>query len=409
MSERTDLYDHKTEIIEMLTGFIRIPSVNPGEGSIDNYIYGENRYIEYVSVLLKNKGYFCTEQEVLPGRSNLVISKNKSLGEKPIVLFQTHSDVVDVQEMKNAFIPGLMEGRITGRGSCDAKGQLCTMIMAMELLGDQINNLPFDICISLCCDEEFKHRGVDEFLNWKYKEKVVLAIVGEPTGLRFASACKGSIRFCIETKGLAAHTSTPEKGENAIYLMAKIVQLLHQKAEKITMCKKDSRCGNATLSVSIINGGTIVNSVPDRCVIHVDRRMIPGENWKEVYQEIQDIIYSEIEEEEKLRIKFNVPYLIDPSYSSDISEKLECFINDVSVKYRLEEGIAGLSYGCDASKLAKWGVPVLVFGPGSIEQAHTNEEYIELNQIVKAVNILKDLILGLAEGDKEIGNIGNNY
>lgn len=388
----------KREISQILKEFVEIPSVNPGDCKLeDNKYFGEAAFVEHVYEMCCANGYYCEKQEVLPGRSNLLIHMSECLGEKPIVLFQTHSDVVDVKEMKDAFSPKIREGKLWGRGSCDAKGQLCAMFLAMEQLKEQKEKLPFDLCLALCCDEEFQHRGVDEFLNWKYRDKVVFAVVCEPTELRLACACKGSIRFCIETTGIAAHTSMPEKGENAIYLMAKIIQIFQNKIEKQTVCRCDSACKNATVAVSLIQGGTIVNSVPDYCIIHIDRRMIPGETWEVVYQEMQDMVCKELSDNEKMRVIFQKPYLTDPSYGTKLEEDKKQIVKEVLKKHGLHEQIIGLPYGCDASKLAKWGIPVFVFGPGSIEQAHTKEEYIEINQIGKASEVLKDLVLKFTE------------
>ena len=399
----------RREISQILKAFVEIPSVNPGDCRLEeDSSFGEANFVDYVYKIFCTKGYYCEKQEVLPGRCNLLIHMSECLGEKPIVLFQTHSDVVDAKEMEGAFSPKIHEGKLWGRGSCDAKGQLCAMLLAMEQLKEQKENLSFDLCLSLCCDEEFKHRGVDEFLNWEYKNKVVFAVVGEPTELRLASACKGSIRFCIETTGIAAHTSMPEKGENAIYLMAKIIRIFQNKIEKRTVCRNDSECGNATVAVSLIKGGTIVNSVPDNCVIHIDRRMIPGETWETVYQEIKNMVCEELSENEKTRVIFQKPYLTDPSYGIKLEEDMKRSIREVLKKHNLNEKIIGLPYGCDASKLAKWEIPVFVFGAGSIKQAHTKEEYIEIDQIVKASEVLKDLVLNLTEKESNYGGFGRN-
>lgn len=410
MREKINLTEYEIKIGQMLSDFVKIPSVNPGECAIEeDNTFGEYNFVNYVYEMFREKGYYCEKQEVLHGRSNLLIHICECLGEKPIVLFQTHSDVVDAKEMERAFCPEISGGKLRGRGSCDAKGQLCVMLMVMEQFKKQADKLPFDPCLSLCCDEEFKHRGVDKFLNWEYRDKVRFVFVGEPTELEVAAACKGSIRFCIETTGVAAHTSLPEKGENAIYLMAKIIQIFQNKIEQQTTCKKDLKCGTATVAVSLIQGGTIVNSVPDHCVIHVDRRMIPGEDWKSVYQEIQKLIYEELSEKERTRVKFQAPYLTDPSYGAEITEDMNGVIKAVLKKHGLNEEIIGLPYGCDASKLAKWGVPVFVFGPGSIKQAHTKEEYIELAQIVKATEVLAELVLKLTERGGDGGIFGKNY
>lgn len=382
----------------LLKELVEIPSVNPGNLEIcDNSIFGESNYVRFVSHLMEEKGYYCSVDEVLPGRPNLIIRTSKNIGNKPIILLQTHSDVVGVDGMEEPFRAHLDESKLWGRGSCDAKGQLCTMILTLDLLKPIINDLPFDICIALCCDEEYQHRGVDKFLDWEFRNLVKLAIVGEPTELKLASACKGSIRFSVETKGIAAHTSMPEKGVNAIYLMAKIINLVDEKIIPEYEEKIDEKCGKATIAVSLIEGGNVVNAVPDHCIIHIDRRMIPYENWEEVYTYIKSVILDDLSKEEKKRVIFNNPYLIDPSYKSKLPATLEAQVQDVMIRHNLSSEIIGLPYGCDASKIAKWQIPVFVFGPGSIKQAHTKKEYIEIQEIIEAILTLKDLILSFAK------------
>ena len=116
---------------------------------------------------------------------------------------------------------------------------------------------------------------------------------------------------------------------------------------------------------------------------------------------INDILHCEqrhhYHSNEKMRVIFQKPYLTDPSYGTKLEEDKKQIVKEVLKKHGLHEQIIGLPYGCDASKLAKWGIPVFVFGPGSIEQAHTKEEYIEINQIGKASEVLKDLVLKFTE------------
>ena len=111
--------EENKEIIGLLTGFVEIPSVNPGDHAIDeDPVFGEKEYVRHVRKLMEEKGYHCSEQEVLPGRTNLLISTSKMPGSKPIILLQTHSDVVDAKEMEQAFCVRAEQGRIWGRGSC---------------------------------------------------------------------------------------------------------------------------------------------------------------------------------------------------------------------------------------------------------------------------------------------------
>ena len=115
------------------------------------------------------------------------------------------------------------------------------------------------------------------------------------------------------------------------------------------------------------------------------------------YDTGQIMVCKELSDNEKMRVIFQKPYLTDPSYGTKLEEDKKQIVKEVLKKHGLHEQIIGLPYGCDASKLAKWGIPVFVFGPGSIEQAHTKEEYIEINQIGKASEVLKDLVLKFTE------------
>lgn len=387
--------DITQKCIDLLKEMVAIPSVNPADrSSYDQKIYGEKKLADFIYKYFQNhKNEFIIERHnVLPGRDNILIFTGKDT-DKETILFETHMDTVDVAYMKyRAFNPLLKEGKLYGRGTCDAKGQIVSMITGIEMALDAVaGDLPINVCLALVVDEEHLHRGVDNLVNLGIKASC--AIVGEPTDLLLGTASKGSIRFKIIAKGISAHTSTPHKGKNAIYLMSKIVRIIEEKIEPEVKKHKHHLCGKSSISVSLIKGGEQVNIVPDHCEVHVDRRLTPGESWEVAYEYIKDIITDGLSEEENSRVIYERPYLIDPSFETDTASDIVVRLSQILKRYKLPSEPVGLPFGCDASKITPLGIPTVVLGPGSIEQAHSNDEYVIVEDLVKAAYIYRDLIL----------------
>jgi acetylornithine deacetylase len=145
---------------------------------------------------------------------------------------------------------------------------------------------PTDVLLAAVVDEEYQYRGVSALLD--RDTRFAAAIVGEPTELDLIVAHKGSVRFPVTTLGVACHSSTPWEGDNAITRMTDLLQLLHREIEPEVAAKSHPRVGQATFCVSLINGGSAVNTVPARCTIHVDRRTLPGEDPLTVWQGYRD-------------------------------------------------------------------------------------------------------------------------
>lgn len=226
-------YDITQKYINLLKEMVAIPSVNPADqSSYDEKIYGEKKLADFIYKYFENhKHEFIIERHnVLPERDNIVLFTGKNTN-KEAILLETHMDTVDVANMKYAaFSPFLQGGKLYGRGACDAKGQIVSMIAGLEMALDATGgNLPINVCLALVVDEEHLHRGVDNLVGLGIKTSC--AIVGEPTDLLVASASKGSIRFKIIAKGVSAHTSTPDEGKNAIYLMSKIARIIEEKIQ----------------------------------------------------------------------------------------------------------------------------------------------------------------------------------
>lgn len=386
--------DWHQKAVSLLSQMVSIASVNPGDKVTTDTNYTEQRMAQFLINYFQQQTchYDVTSEEILPGRPNVYIKTGHS-STKRTLLLETHLDTVDVQEMTiDPFAPVLKEGKLFGRGSCDAKGQLTAMILGLEMAIEQTNgHLPINVILAATVDEEHLHRGVDRMVA--NKTAADGAVAGEPTELKLVTATKGSIRFKIITTGKSAHTASPEEGVNAIYLMADVIQAINKNLIPQLITRTHPLCGNATAAVTVIKGGQQVNIVPDNCVIDVDRRLLPGEDWEMAFIEIKNTVLNYVDANLHGNIQFEHPYLIDPSLETDLKSSLVWALGDLLSQRGEESQAVGVPFGTDASKIALLGIPTVVFGPGSIKQAHTKDEYIKIEEIIKAAEIYRDLML----------------
>ena len=214
--------------------------------------------------------------------------------------------------------------------------------------------------------------------------KADLAIVGEPTRLQVITAHKGSLWLEIETKGKAAHGATPQLGKNAVHSMARIVDLLETEYAAQLRRRKHKLLGTGTVNVGKISGGTQPNIVPDRCVINVDRRTLPGETELSVKREITALLAAH-----QLSAKITGTKAA-PCTALETDAKLPLVRQFMQTTGHTTPG--GVHYLCDASVLPAAGIPSVVFGPGDIAQAHTVDEWISLASLERGKDLLVRLL-----------------
>jgi len=383
------------EVVNLLGDLISINSVNPLE---DRSAKGEKDLASYVRGYLKNTGIKSILQPVLDERPNvigIVESENKG---KNFVL-EAHMDTVKVDNMTiDPFLPKIKEGKMFGRGACDDKGSLAAMLLAMKLLKQKNIPLKGDVYLAAVVDEEHKYRGVSYLLNQGFKFDA--GIVGEPTDLDIIIAHKGCLRWRIITKGISAHSSEPEKGKNAIYLMSEVIDAIQKRL--IPLCKEESHplVSSPTLSVDIIQGGNEINIIPDRCFIEIDRRMIPGENDRDVLKEVDKFLDELMRENPLLEVEREDPFVASPPMQIDEDEEVVQALFKCAKDIRVAEPkIRGVGFDTDAGKFVARGIPTPVFGPGNIAQAHSENEWVEIKQVVQAAEIIAQTIVVYQDAD----------
>jgi acetylornithine deacetylase len=214
------------------------------------------------------------------------------------------------------------------------------------------------------------------------------AIVAEPTNLHVVVAHKGAVRWRCHTRGKAVHSSQPQLGENAIYRMAKVLAALEVYQREVVGCLADHPlCGKPTLSVGTISGGLSVNTVPDRCTIEIDRRLAPGENPQAARKHVIDFV--ETQTAFGNYVEHDPPWLesrgLGDQHNAALATSLVAAVWDATGRKAETKGV---SFGTDAAMIAGSGIPCVVFGPGSIQQAHTADEWVPLAEVEQAAEAL---------------------
>jgi len=211
-------------------------------------------------------------------------------------------------------------------------------------------------------------------------------VVAEPTLLDVVVAHKGVVRWQCHTGGKAAHSSMPHLGDNAFYRMARVLAAIERYAEDQTPnLGEHPLVGNPTISVGVINGGISVNTVPDRCTIEIDRRVLPGEDAMKAYQQVIEFISEETRADPL--VTHDPPYIASNGLDIGINGEFAARLGDVARANGGGGRNIGVPYGTDAPAFDEIGAPTVVFGPGSIDQAHTCDEWVSVDQLHKAVEI----------------------
>lgn len=372
------------DVIDLLGRLVRIPSVNPMGGPGDGPIHYEARLTEFLVEFFRELGVPHEVDEIRPGRAN-VVARYDAPGARRALLFDVHQDTVPIDGMTiPPFIPTVENGRLRGRGSCDVKGSMAAMLKAFERLVRERPPGSASVILACTVDEEYTHLGASRIADTL---KPDLAIVAEPTRLGIVNAHKGVARWIIRARGVACHSSTPQLGDNAIYRMARVVNVLRERARALETGPIDPILGTATLSVGVIQGGTSVNVVPDACSIEIDRRMLPGETAESAREEVAEALRAEFGDEMAM-IEIGDPWIEMPPLSPRLSEDWVGLTRDaVAEALGTPPPVFGVPYGTDAGPLSEAGIPCLVIGPGDIAQAHTKDEWIEIDQVRAAVDV----------------------
>lgn len=373
-------------VLKTLADLIRINSVNP------NYDGGvpESDMANYIEDFFSSRGIETWRQPIYADREN-VIARIRGRDPSRRILFEAHMDTVSVTGMTiDPFDPAHRQGRIYGRGACDTKAGMAAMMHATASLAQENIVPPCSVWFVATIDEEFSYRGVAAFCDQLRSETVKpeAAIVAEPTALQPVIASKGLVRFKIETIGKAAHSAKPHLGVNAIESMARVITAIEDDTCQLRTTVHPL-LGPASCNVGVVKGGVQVNLVPAGCEIEIDRRMLPGETVDHVLAHYQRLLDSLVNRHPELDVIMHPPMLTDMPLETDQKSSPVQRIASVLEDMELDATPIGVPFCSDASKFGALGIPSMIFGPGSIDQAHAADEYVECDQVCMAEEVYR--------------------
>src|SRR3954470_23279619 len=270
----------------LLQDLVRLPSVNPMGRAVTGDVYFEHRVTAYLERFFIDLGAPYQRTPVAPLRDNIV-ARFESPGAATTLLFEVHQDTVPVDGMTiDPFAGEVRDGKLYGRGACDVKGGMTAMLAAFARLVREKPAGAANVLLACTVDEEHTFLGVQELM--KEGVRADFAVVAEPTRLQIVDAHKGVVRWKVRTEGRACHSSRPDQGVNAIYRMGHVLPVIERYADRLMKSAPHARLGPPTLSIGRIDGGVSVNTVPDACVIEIDRRLLPGEDPRAAWQDFRD-------------------------------------------------------------------------------------------------------------------------
>ncbi|WP_172123633.1 MULTISPECIES: M20/M25/M40 family metallo-hydrolase [unclassified Devosia] len=378
--------DHSAAV-ELLSAFVRVPSINPAfrAEQDDPSLFGEAAAADVLQSWCTENGIESSLDSVEPGRPNLIAQVKGTTGAKRM-LWEGHLDTVQVTGMAEPFGARLEGDRLYGRGAVDDGASIVAFMLALRALKAEPPRADVDFLAA--ADEEFAYRGVMHHLA--RGERYDVGVAGEPTSLRVVRACKGTVRWWVEIEGRNAHTGSPEEGINAVTVARKVLDAYDAEMERRT--EDHPLLGKPTLTCTAFEAGIGPNTVPGTSRIRFDYRYLPTETGQAVYLHFKSLAEGVRELFPDARIVVGAPFVDSSAMDVPAASEIVQRLGRICAQHGLPEAAVGVPYGSDATKLVNIAnIPSVIFGPGSIEQAHTVDEFAEITPIIQAAKMLVDL------------------
>jgi acetylornithine deacetylase len=313
------------------------------------------------------------------------------------IVLSGHTDVVPVDGQtwaSNPFELTERNGRLYGRGTCDMKGFIAVALAQVPQF--KAANLKTPIHLALSCDEEVGCKGVRPLVAHirDHMKKPRAVIVGEPTSMQVVNAHKAALTFSTEVTGHEAHSSLTDQGVNAIMVAGELLGEINRIREDLTARGDPSHRFNppySTIHVGVIEGGTAKNIVPRRCSFQWETRLLPLADPAEVPTRFEKYAASLEPAMKKIAGDTginNQQTNVVPGLAPEDNSPAE----NLALHLAGANGTHAVSYCTEAGLFQQIGIPAIICGPGSIEQAHKPDEYIDLSEMQKCEVFMKRLL-----------------
>lgn len=374
----------RERLARTLLDLIAIPSVNPFGRTTTDAAFGEVRAAGYVADRLRRLGWSCRVDEFEQGRANALCRRAADRDDRPAVVFAGHLDTVEVDGYDAPFASREENGRIYGRGACDMKAAIACYIEVAEILAAEGIALDGELIVAGVADEEYRQEGAKAARP--HLPPTQLVVIGEPTELRICVAAKGLAAYTLSVEGQATHGSVPNAGRNAILRAAELLPAFGRHAHHLT-CRAHPLLGPGVLNVGVIRGGLKPNIVPSSCEAEISRRLLPDETPASARAQVLGAL-EEVGGEPDWRLS-DAWWAVDPYENSD-GAIVAAFQQAASRAGIGDVTATGFPASSDA---AYFGAPVVIFGPGSLDQAHSLDEWVEIDEMIAATATYLQFVL----------------
>lgn len=365
----------RAAIVGFLAGLVRADSSNPP---------GDTRRVaDLIAARLREASLDFQILADEPRKPNIITRIGSG---KPELLFTSHMDTAPPGDRRawrhDPFGAEIVETRMYGRGAADAKASLVAMLAALETLSTVLP-LRGTLTVTAVSDEEVGGVKGTEYLVDRGLLHPDQVVVGEITDNRLAAAEKGVLWIRITTHGRAAHGSTPWEGSNAIRHMVRVLEAIEEKVGSRLRTLSHPLVPPPSLSIGTIRGGIATNMVPDWCEATIDRRTLPHETIPDALAEIDGVLVTLRAEDPTLQVDVEV-IQAGPPIETPLDAPIVHTAQDVLLALGLSSDIVGYHQASDGRFFAERGIPTILFGPGHPEVAHTPNESIDLDEVIKA-------------------------
>ncbi len=378
---------NKDRILNHLSEMILIPSINPfdEEASAGK---SEAAMANYLLDKFKALGLETAQHEVAPFRPN-VWGKLRGKGKGPSLALIAHMDTVGIEGYQNPFEAKYSDGKVYGRGSCDMKAAFASFLEVIEVMRESNIEPDGDVYIIGVADEEYHMIGSKSYPE--HGPKVDFGIVGEPTELQICPAHRGQYGFRIAAIGKSVHSGQKHLGQNAIYDIVPLLTMLQEFDKDLQAGASHPLCGTSTCSTNVISGGTVLSIVPERCEVEIDIRQIPGVTAESVRQDLESRLAKLMDAYPDKRYEivaqsWDIPAHEVPSDSPELKKLAGHF----KALFSKEAEIVAFPAATDAPNM---GFPSVICGPGDLKNAHTTNEFVDLDEVVDAAKLYLAYIL----------------
>ncbi len=365
----------RKEAEKILAEMIRINSVNPDlvPGGC-----GELEIARYMESLFVKEGMEAEVQILEGSRANIVARLS---GTRPgkVLMLNGHLDTVGIEGMDRPLEPYVEGTRMYGRGSGDMKAGLAAIFLAMKALKDAGQPLYGEILFTGVADEEYKSIGT-EAAAARYRADA--AIIAEPTHGDVVIAHKGFIWMNIEFRGIAAHGSNPMAGIDAIAKAGRFLVAMEEYGQKVLTRRSHPLLGHPSLHASLIQGGRELSTYPDRCLLSLEIRILPGETLAMYEEDIQKILEAVACLDPDFDAEAEVTFFRPPMEAQENEPIVQSVLAGASQAAGQRPKLAGTSGWLDSAILQEAGIPTVIYGPlGS--GYHGLTEYADLDSVIQ--------------------------